>query len=105
MRKIRPLGIVILTIAAALLFARPAYAYMDPGAATPFVAFLAPLFAMLRAALALMVRPFRVFFSSKIRKLLGRPQAEDMENDEQSVESDQGGNGVSEDNADDEAHS
>ena len=95
MRKIRPLGIVILTIAAALLFARPAYAYMDPGSATPFVAFLAPLFAMLLAALAFMVRPFRVFFSSKIRKLLGRPQAEDMENDEQSIEDDQEGNGVS----------
>ena len=102
MRKIRLLGIVVLTISASLLITRPAYAYMDPGAGMPFVAFLAPLFAMLLAALAFMVRPIRVFFSSAIRKLLGRPQSEGMDNDEQSAEDDQGGNGVNEDNADGE---
>jgi len=75
---------------------------MDPGAGMPFIAFLAPLFAMLLAALAFMFRPFRIFFSSVIRKLLGRPRDEGIETDEQPIAGDQGDDGVSEDDADED---
>ena len=103
MRKQKLLAIIVLAVAASLLFARPAYAYMDPGGAMPFISFLAPLFAMLLAALAFMFRPIRIFFLSVIRKLLGRPRDEDIETDEQPMADDQGDDGVSEDNADEEA--
>jgi len=103
MSKLRLFVIVILVIASSLLYPRPAYAYMDPGVTMPIFAILAPIFAMALAALAFMVRPFRRFIMSGINKLRGHPGDEDAETSEQPTADDQEGEGVSRDNADEDA--
>jgi len=103
MNKLRLIGIVILAIAASLLYPRSAYAYMDPGVTMPIFAILAPVFAIVLAALAFMVRPFRRSIMSAINKIRGRPGDEGAGTSEQPTADDQEGEGVSGDNADEDA--
>ncbi len=103
MSKLKLLGIAVLAIAASLLYPRSAYAYMDPGVTMPIFAILAPVFAIVLAALAFMLRPFRRFIMSAINKLRGRPGDEGAGTNEQPTADDQGSEGVSGDNADEDA--
>ena len=60
-------AVVALLVAVGLVWAGPAWAYIDPGTGGYVYSMVAPLLAMAGAALAFVFRPVRHFFGSFFR--------------------------------------